>query len=116
MTHQDAYSHGSMYEIFIRRAFKCERREHGSSGELLEHLLNTDLGKNSLAQSYDKQLNQVKNYLTKAVEKFLKRKPTDTERLFLDQMIIAISSITLATDLVDILNNGLNQTSRYIDL
>lgn len=116
MTQQDAYMYGTSYEFFITRAFGCDRFKHGATNALLEFLLIADLGKNYLSKPYEKQLNEVKNYLQKAIQKYLKRKPTDTERAFLEKMSIDIELANTASDLVPLIENGLEATIRYRDL
>lgn len=116
MNEQDTYMHGSFYEIFIRRAFNCDRGKHGAETAYLKYLLMSDLGKNFLSQPYEKQLTEVKGFLVKAIDKFLTRKPTESEKLFLEQMRISVNNSNRATELVQFINDGLENTMRYRDL
>lgn len=116
MTEPEAYMHGNSYEFFIRRAFKCERDKNGASTALLQFLIIADMGKNSLFQPYDKQFAKVKDSLQKAIQKFLKRNPTEIEKIQLERMSELINSAYSATDLVPIIENGLEATIRYRDL
>ena len=115
MTEQDTYSHGSSYEFFIRRAFNCDRGKHGAETAYLKFLLMSDLGKNFLSQPYGKQLAEVKGFLIKAIDKFLNRKPTDSEKLFLEKMRFSVENSTKATELVQLIEDGLENTMRYRD-
>lgn len=116
MTEQETYSHGSSYEFFIRRAFNCDRGKHGAETAYLKYLLMSDLGKNFLSQPYEKQLTEVKEYLIKAIDKFLIRKPTESEKLFLEKMRESVNNSSKATELVQLINDGLENTMRYRDL
>ena len=116
MTEQETYAHGSSYEFFIRRAFICDRGKHGAETAYLKFLLMSDLGKNFLSQPYKKQLAEVKGFLIKAIDKFLIRKPTESEKLFLEQMKISVNDSSKATELVQLINDGLENTMRYRDL
>lgn len=116
MTEQETYTHGGSYEFFIRRAFNCDRGKHGAETAYLKYLLMSDLGKNFLSQPYEKQLTEVKGFLIKAIDKFLARKPTESEELFLDEMRKSVSKANKATELVQVINDGLENTMRYRDL
>lgn len=116
MTEQETYSHGSSYEFFIRRAFNCDRGKHGAETAYLKYLLMSDLGKNFLSQPYEKQFTEVKGFIIKAIDKFLTRKPTEIEKTFLEQMKMSINKSNKATELVQLINDGLENTMRYRDL
>lgn len=116
MTEIDAYGHGSSYEIFIRRAFNCDLGQHGAENSYFKFLLMADLGKNYLSKPYNKQLEQVKSYLVKAIDKYLKRKPTQTESAFLEDMKGNVLDAHLASDIVPFIEAGLEVTRRYKDL
>lgn len=113
MTQQDAYMHGTSYEFFIRRAFGCDRFKHGATNSLLEYLIKADLGINNLTKPYEQQFAEVKHYLQKAIQKFLEHNLTDTEIASLEKMSTDIDLASIASDLVPIIENGLNATIRY---
>ena len=116
MTETETYTHGNSYEFFIRRAFNCDRGKHGAETGYLRFLLLSDLGQNYLSQSYEKQLAEVKQFLLKAIDKFLSRNPTETEKVFLEQMKNYVSNVAKATQLVQPIIDGLEMTMRYRDL
>lgn len=116
MTESEAYMHGNSYEFFIRRAFNCDRGKHGAETSYFKFLLLAEMGKNYLSQPYNKQLSEVKIYLIKAVDKFLTRKPTTSEKSFLIEMRSEIEDANDATTLVPIIKSGLENTIRYRDL
>lgn len=109
----ESYANGMNYEIFIRRAFKCERGKHGAETALLQYLLEADAGRNSLINSYSKQFEKVKTYLIKAIDKFLSRKPTEQELNGLIQMKHQVMNAYSASALVSIIRQGLDLTQRY---
>ena len=115
MTEQDAYLHGFIYESFIRRAFKCDIGQHGASVGVLKFLLLADMGmgSNYSIDPYEKQLGEAKTFLIKAIDKFLKRKPTQAEQLFLEKMKELVRNATIATDLVTTIKVGLQNTERF---
>ena len=92
--------HGNSYEYFIRRAFNCERGSHGAETSLFKFLLEYELGKDSLGQPYSKQLKQVITYLDKAIEKFLKRRPTINEKSELELLRQKINNSSSAMELI----------------
>ncbi len=116
MTSGETYMHGNRYEYFIRRAFNCDRGSHGAETSLFKFLLEYELGRDSLGQPYSKQLEQVKNYLEKAVDKFLQRKPTPTEKSELENLKLKINEADSSMELVDLLKKGMDITIRYRDL
>jgi hypothetical protein len=115
MTEQDTYSHGFDYETYIRRAFNCERGKHGAETGYLRFLLMADIGKNYLAKPYQKQFSEVKNYLLKATEKFLKRTSIVLEIKQLEKIRDAFIQANSASELVPIITEGLEKTERFID-
>ncbi|MCR9015335.1 hypothetical protein [Aquiflexum gelatinilyticum] len=116
MTEQETYMHGNSYEFFIRRAFNCERGKHGAETAYFKFLLMADIGKNFLSKPYEKQFKDVKGYIIKAIDKFLQRKPTSDEQIFLASMRARVESAENATDLVNPIIEGLHATQRYRDL
>jgi hypothetical protein len=112
----ESYANGMNYEIFIRRAFKCERGKHGAETSLLRFLLEADGGNNNLSGPYSKQFEKVKSYLTKAIDKFISRKPTNEELKGLIQLKEEVLDAPNASALVSIIRYGLDLTHRYRDL
>lgn len=113
MTEEDITIHSNAYERFIRNAFQCYHGEHGADSGTIKFLLIEDNGKQFLVNSYDKQLKQVKGDLIKAIDKFLARKPTETERLHLEQMKLEVTHAVEATELVQPIQDGLDATQRF---
>lgn len=112
----ESYANGMNYEIFIRRAFKCERGKHGAETALFQYLLEADAGRNSLTGSYSKQFEKVKAYLVKAIDKFLSRKPTEQELNGLLLLKQQVTNAYSASDLVGVIRYGLDLTQRFRDL
>lgn len=112
----ESYANGMNYEIFIRRAFKCERGKHGAETALLQSLLEADAGRNNLMTPYTKQFEKVKTHLMKSIDKFLSRKPTENEYNGLVQMRNQVMNAHSASALIHVIEFGLNLTQRYRDL
>ena len=117
MTSGEAYAKGSFYEFFIRRAFKCERGKHGAETALLQIVIEHEVGLNILkAKDYEKRLQDVKNYLKKTIEKFIKSRPTPIEKQELTKLIEKLDYADSGHSLSDIVTEGLEITKRYREL
>lgn len=117
MTSGEAYAKGSFYEFFIRRAFKCERGKHGAETALLQIIIQHEIGISPLKpKDYEKRLQDVKNHLYKAIEKFIKSKPNPTEKEELVNLIEKLDYARTGLELSYIVDSGLEITKRYRDL
>lgn len=96
------YARGLSYEYLIRRAHKCVRgSRNGAEGSLITNLVAAENGnRHSFLPTKEKQLEAVKKYLAKALEKFLSMKVTEEERETLtylkDRTLNAYSSVELS--------------------
>nr|WP_314898320.1 hypothetical protein [uncultured Flavobacterium sp.] len=96
------YTRGLSYEYLIRRAHKCGRgSRNGAEGSLITNLVAAENGnQHSFLPTKEKQLEAVKKYLAKALDKFLSMKVTEEERETLtylkDQTLNAYSSVELS--------------------
>lgn len=82
----DSYTKGMSYENFIRRAFQCDNgSKHGAQVSFVRNLIDTENQEAWVKQlpKFEKQLEKVKDYLTKAIEKYLKRNPSPNEKVSL---------------------------------
>ena len=109
----DTYSYGTLYEIFITRAFKCERGKNGAENELLKYLLDYDLGSDFLETSYSKQISKVKKHLTNAINNYLSQKPTEQEFEKLNKLKFEVQIAPDAIILAHLIEDGLKITNRY---
>ena len=116
MNSGETYQQGNFYEFFIRRAFKCERGLHGAETTTFKILLDAEYGNLPSLKDYDKRLEKVKGYLVKAVQKFLKRKPTPNEKEGLEQLELQVQNARSASELARLIDRGINITMRYRDL
>lgn len=74
------YADAFNYEIFVRRAFKCDRSKHHADVGYLKVLLDHERGHWDLKpKAFDKQFKEVKNAMYKAIQKFKKLKLTGEE-------------------------------------
>lgn len=106
------------YETFIRRAFKCDYNEHNSKNSYLQNLIETERGSTATKHlgSYDKQLALVKKNIEKAIDKFLKSKPTPIERAALLALREPLFSAYSTSEIISLLERGIVSTERFRDL
>lgn len=112
---KNSYVEAMCYEHFIRRAFKCDYNEHQSKNSYFKNLIDTERGANltSLVGSYDKQLKQIKKNVEKAIQKYLKSKPNDTERMELNSMLAELPKLSTTSEIKLFLEKGLRVTDRF---
>jgi hypothetical protein len=113
-----SYTDSMCYETFIRRAFKCDYNEHNSKNSYFQNLIETENGSSSTKHlgSYDKQLIAVKKNIDKAIDKFLKSKPTAAEASNLNDFKTKLASAYYTSEIIDLLNQGVDNTARFRDL
>jgi hypothetical protein len=115
----ESYGKGTKYEMFIRRAHKCDRgMKHGADVAFLGHLIDTE-NQEPIAEflpKFDKQFEPVKKYILKAIDKFLSRKPTEDEKNSLVSLREDTENASTSSEIVSIVENGLEITQRYINL
>ena len=112
---ENSYAAAMCYEYFIRRAFKCGYNQHESKNAYFKNLIDTERGSDitSLVGSYDKQLARIKKNIEKAINKFLKSKPTEEETIGLNQMIEELPQLYQTKDIRNLLDRGLIITDRF---
>ena len=113
-----SYNDSTCYETFIRRAFKCGYNEHNSKNSYFQNLIETEMGSSSTKHlgSYDKQLKEIKKNIDKAIDKFLKSKPTQTEAVELEEMKLNLVSAYSTSEIKELLEKGIDDTQRFRDL
>jgi hemerythrin superfamily protein len=112
---ENSYAASMCYEFFIRRAFNCDYNQHESKNEYFKNLIDTERGSNltSLLGSYDKQLARIKKNIEKAINKFLKSKPTEQEKNGLNQMLEILPHLYHTKEIRELLEKGLEITKRF---
>lgn len=113
----DFYAESMPYEHFIRNAHGYFGRDmkNGADQCFMRNLMWAEVGSSNVRHlgSFEKQIAQVKKYMDKALDKYLKLKLTADEKAqFLDlksQLIYANSSIALNS----IVEKGLTLTQRF---
>jgi hypothetical protein len=111
------YTDSMSYEFFIRRAFNCDRDSNGADQSYMRNLLDAEEGnRHSFLPTLEKQLNNVKKYLGKAFEKFLKKDISESERTALIALQQLAENSSSGYELLDIANRGLEITRRFIDI
>ncbi len=113
-----SYTDSMCYETFIRRAFKCDYNWHNSKNAYFQNLIETENGSNSTKHlgSYDKQLVAIKKNIDKAIDKFLKSKPTAEEATNLNDFKAKLAPAYYTDEIMGLLNEGVRNTARFRDL
>ena len=114
-----SYMDGMKYEIFIRRAHKCERgMRNGAEVAFVRNLIDCENNESFTKHlpKFDKQLEEVRKYILKAIDKFLSRKPTEDEQSGLLSLRDDTENASTSSEIVSIIDTGLELTHRYINL
>ncbi|MDB4925537.1 hypothetical protein [Mucilaginibacter sp.] len=113
-----SYTDSMCYEVFIRRAFKCDYDAHNSKNSYFQNLIETENGSSSTRHlgSYDKQLSAIKKNIENAIDKFLKSRPTAAEASNLNDFKSKLASAHYTSEIIDLLNQGIENTARYRDM
>lgn len=115
----ESYTDGMQYETFIRRAHKCDRgMRNGAELAFVRNLIDSE-NKESFVKhlpTFEKQLEVVKKHITNAIDKFLIRKPTDGENAKLLSLRDDTENATTSSEIVEIIEEALECTHRYINL
>lgn len=99
----EAYKNGTNYEVFIRRAFKCDKqRRYGADCGIMQNYLNNS----SNTKAYD----QLHKYIENAIDRFFKFKLNQQEK---DELLKLKSMHQNHVDLMIIVNKGLDITIRH---
>ncbi len=81
-----AYKEGSFYEIFMHRAFNTtDRTKPGMHGSAMQNLINVENGNTTMIDflgNFDKQLNQVKKFMHKGMDKYLTNNKLSVENKY----------------------------------
>lgn len=111
----ESYENGTMYQIFIRRAFKCERGKNGAESAYMKNLIDAEQGKDWVRHLSpdDVQFEKVQEYIDKALDKFLTMKLNDQERATLEMLKDRLTFARRANELVQIVDVGLEATQRF---
>ena len=100
------YTKAFPYEMFIRNAFNCDRGMNGGDVAYMKNLLDTEDGfKSSLLPKYEKQLEQIKKWMLKANDKYLKdKKITPVKKAKLEEAKFIINGATSSTALLNVIS------------
>ena len=115
MTDIDNYKKGSDYETFIHRANrKYDNSKPGTHGSTIENLILVEKGDTSFVRwhgSRAKQFEKAKNYIHKAMDKYLKMKNIPPENLEkLETLKYQIDSAYSSDDLMTIIRESIELT------
>lgn len=112
----EIYAQGLQYEFFMRRALKV-RQDHskGADDSYMRNLINTENGMDltRLVGSHDKQMEKIKKFMGKALDKYLKLKLTPDERSTLEGLQQKLAVAYDSRSLMQIVEVGLETTQRF---
>lgn len=110
-----SYTAGMPYETFIRRAFKCPRgSKHGADGAYMTNLIDAESGaKQFKLGTPEKQLSNIKDNISKALDKFLRFKLSPQESETITHLKNRTEGANSSYDLQQVLDEGLEVTQRF---
>ena len=111
MSNTTSYSNGMLYEALIRRATKKIEK----SSSLMTNLIDSENGESWVSRlpKVEKQFEKVQKNLIKALDKMLKWKLTENERIIIAQQRIKLDSATNSNSLLEIINACLDASQRF---
>lgn len=108
---QDNYLDSSSYENFLNRAFKFNKSLRRPSRQEYINLIQAEQGnKHSWLPKFEKQLNEVRSRLEKAVDIFASKSKDQEEIRNLEILRSKILQIRSFNDIPEIVQNGLEIT------
>ena len=112
----DFYARSFSYENFMRRAFRSERNfSKGIDNSVYLQLEYIEKGYALSNKNYPKQIKKIKGYLQKGIEKVMKWKLTDVEKLQVSQYERAIKDTEDEYVLYNSIRGLLDVTQRFRD-
>ena len=109
------HNSGMNYENFLKRAFKTDKRIERANKQEYINLANAENGKKlSILPSFDKQLEEVKNRLAKALIIFITNSNNDEQLSVLNFLKNKIPEIKSYKDVNKIIEIGLENTKEFI--
>ena len=113
---RDFYTETMPYEHFICRAYQCfPQRKNGAQHSFMQNLMMAEhkVSYVSHLSKFDKQFGVVKNYIDKALKKFLKMNLTQEEHQNILSLQERLESASSSIILMEIVNDGLKVTQRF---
>lgn len=106
---------GMNYETFLTRAFRTDKRIRRANKQEFINLANSENGKKlSFQPSFEKQLEEIKNRLEKALNIFIEKTDDKTELLTLKNLEMQLLTLKSYKDLTEIVKIGLENTKKFI--
>ena len=110
----DSYIAGMSYANFICKAYNLDasNQKHFSYCAKMRNLIDAENGGISISKSVKKQFDDVKGYLTKAIDKYLTRKEiTLVQREKLEELKERTNYVINSSGLMNIVEDGLEIVS-----
>lgn len=110
----ESYTKGMLYEILVTRANKGQKTiRNGADSSLMTNLIDSETGvKQYKLPTTEKQFEKVKGHLANSLDKFLKMKLTDMEKLEVEKCKTDLSNTYSSGQLMTIVERALEATRR----
>jgi hypothetical protein len=108
------YLKASRYELLVRKAFNCPRElRNGAHSCFMENAMTMERGETFAKHlgSCEKQFDEVKQYISKALIKFSKTKPYSTHSNFFIELNERLSYLNTTSELMEIVDTGLDKAN-----
>lgn len=116
MDNRTDYNNASLVEIFLNRAFKFDQRIIPAHLQEFLNLINAENGNRlSILPTYEKQLDKMKEQLTKAVRLLSKQKIDSANKEKLIGLLAKIEAADSSDELFKASKAGLEYTQSLID-
>jgi len=106
------YTDAAMYELLVVAAFDClPGMKHGAHLCFMDNAMSMERGETAAKYlgSFEKQLKEVKKYLSKALIKLTQKKPYSTESEFFKGLESQVESSGTTNELMKIVNLALDK-------
>ena len=108
----DEYLQAMRYEMLIRNTFNCQRgSRNGADLCYMQNAMTMERGETFAKHlgSYEKQLEKVKNYTLKGLNKLIMTKPYSSEKDFFIRLNDQLVYVSSTQELMKIVNNALDK-------
>lgn len=114
----DEYAIAITYEMLIRNAFNCPRgAKNGADLSYMKNVMTMERGETFAKHlgTCEKQLQKVKNYLSKALIKLAKTKPYSKEMQYFYNLNEELENLNSTSRIVMLVNNALEKVIELRD-
>jgi hypothetical protein len=109
MAEINAYGKGSVYSLLLERAFEFDKRLGRPSVTEFENLVDAEKGKSyKWLPSKDKQLDEIKQRLKRAIELLLSQKKYHIDDVILEEQFAEVDNCISSDDIFSVAQKCLN--------